>query len=138
MRAIISAVLVVAAVGMAYGNFSHESHFIKRKTKTGWEVVAGFDQRLFSTGKGGVYVEMSQGTSINDRVYAIVVPYDKFKDDGDLIIADITANVGLLAWRGRWNTSALNLASPDATEILVANDIRCEAIDVVRLMRSIR
>ena len=123
-------------VGIGIARNDNESRFVKHKTKDGWKVSQA--NKKFADGKGGVYVEMQKGTSLNDGIWAIVVPYDKFRDDDELLVVDITANIALLPWRGRWNSEALNLALPDATEILNENGIHCRAIDVVRIMRFIR
>lgn len=108
------------------------------KTLDGWKSVNVHDIAPFrDRDSGGMRVEITTGYAGSDRVAAILVSYDKYKNHKDLIAYHAEKNIALIAW-DRWNSEALNLSLPDADEMLAKHGFRCKSIDVVRLLRVLR
>lgn len=109
----------------------------RTKYKAVWEERKLSELRPYLESKtGGVYVDIEHGHTGLHNVSAILVPYDKFKDDRNLAVFNKSKNIALLAF-DRWNTSCLAIGSPDAGEIIQRHGFKCSALDVARMLRLI-
>lgn len=114
---------------------STDEDILYYRSQKGWTTTVPSERVYFrDQTTEGMFVEIPMGTTGLHPVSAILVRYDKFKDDSNLIAFNKNKNIALLYF-DRWNTTALCLSSPDADELLKNAGFQCSPLDVVRLLR---